>query len=101
MAGRGRYDGLEVATVLIPDGQGGEREVRYLRRRPAPLPPVLPALARHRVAEGDRLDLVSARYLGDPVAFWRIADANEALNPDDLVAPEAAGNVLLITMPGI
>lgn len=98
--GSSRYEGLEVATAVAPDGAGGLREVRYLRRRPAPPPSTSPPLARHRVAEGDRLDLVSARHLGDPTAFWRVADANDALDPDDLVAPAAEGSVLVIPVPG-
>ena len=36
---------------------------------------------------GDRLDLITARTLGDPEQFWRICDANDALDPDDLAEP--------------
>lgn len=101
MPGRSRYDGVEIATAVVPDGVGGEREVRYLRRRPVPQPSASPPLALHRVAEGDRLDLVSTRYLGDPTAFWRVADANDALHPDDLVAPAAEGSTIVIPVPGM
>jgi hypothetical protein len=99
--GRSRYDGVEVATVRVPDGADGEREVRYLRRRTPPDPAATPTLALHRVAEDDRLDLVSARYYGDPTAFWQVCDANAALDPDTLVAPDAAGTVLVVPVPGI
>ena len=70
-AGAGRYEGVPTATTAVPDGAGGLRDVRHLRRR-TPVDPasVLP-LAIHRVAADDRLDLVTARYLGDPTAFWR------------------------------
>jgi hypothetical protein len=34
--------------------------------------------------EGDRLDLLAFRYLGDPEQFWRICDTNLALLPDEL-----------------
>ena len=99
MPGRSRYDGAEVATVQVADGTGGQREVRYLlRRRP---PAAAPTLAVHEVAEDDRLDLLAARYLGDPTAFWRICDANAALDPDVLVAPGAAGDLLVIPVPGV
>ena len=101
MPGRSRYEGLEIATGVIPDGAGAEREVRYLRRRPAPGPSVSPPLALHRVTDGDRLDLLGARYLGDPTAFWWIADTNAALDPDDLVATEAEGSVLVVPVPGV
>ncbi len=51
-----------------------------------------PAL-EHRVVAGDRLDLLAARYFGDPLQFWRIADANPARSPDELIEP---GRVLVI-----
>jgi nucleoid-associated protein YgaU len=47
----------------------------------------------HRVVAGDRLDLLAARYFGDPLQFWRIADANPASSPDELLEP---GRVLVI-----
>jgi hypothetical protein len=100
MAGIGRYDGLEIATAAVPDGAGGTRQVRYWRRRPLPDPAALLPLAMHPVTAQDRLDLVTARYLGDPTAFWLVADANAALDPDALVGPGAAGTVLVIPEPG-
>jgi len=42
---------------------------------------------------GDRLDLLAARYFGDPLQYWRIADANPAPSPDELLEP---GRVLII-----
>ena len=99
MAAGSRYDGLDVATVVVRDGTGGVREVRYLRRRPAPRPAT--PLARHRVVPGDRLDLLSARYLGDPTAWWRIADAGGALDPDELVAEQSEGRVLIVPVPEV
>ncbi|MPV37322.1 LysM domain-containing protein [Georgenia subflava] len=99
MAGRSRYDGLEVAVVVVADGDG-EREVRYLRRRPIPAVAAVP-LAHHRVRPDDRLDLISARYLGDPTASWRICDANRALDPDELVGPRAESRILVIPTPGV
>ncbi|MEU8460388.1 LysM domain-containing protein [Streptomyces sp. NPDC029003] len=101
MSGLSRYAGAEIATTAVADGAGGTREVRYLRRRPLPDPRRLAVLALHPVARGDRMDLVAARHLGDPTAFWLIADANGALDPDALVAPEAEGTLLLIPIPGV
>jgi nucleoid-associated protein YgaU len=43
----------------------------------------------HRVAAADRLDLLAHRYLGDPFQYWRIADANPALTPEDILDPGA------------
>jgi hypothetical protein len=49
------------------------------------------------VTQGDRLDNVTARYLGDPEAFWRICDANNAMRPNELT--ETIGRRLRITLP--
>jgi hypothetical protein len=101
MASRSRYDGVEVATVEVADGAGGTRQVSYLRRRRPGAPGEQPTLALHRVSEDDRLDLVAARYYGDSTAWWRICDANAALDPDAMVAPDAAGTVLVVPLPGV
>ena len=91
----GRYDGVEIATIRV-----GERDVRYLRRRELPDPRDVRPLAVHAVAQGDRLDLLGARYLGDPLAAWQIADANAALDPDELTAPGREGDRLTVPFPG-
>lgn len=100
MPGRSRYDDARAASVAVDDGAGGVREVAYLLPRTPPDPGQAVPLARHRVVPDDRLDLIAARYLGDPEAAWRICDANGALDPDDLVGPDAAGRVVVIPVPG-
>lgn len=77
-----RYYVLENATRTAADG----RVVVYKRRRFLPQPAEMPVLAEVVVAPGDRLDVLSARILGDAEQFWRIADANGAMNPAELVA---------------
>ena len=57
-------------------------------------------LAVHRVAAGDRLDLIAARYLGDPTAAWQIADANAALDPDELTGAGGRGRPAGRPVPG-
>ncbi len=47
----------------------------------------------HKVVAGDRLDLLAARYFGDPFQYWRIVDANAAFTPEELLEP---GRVLVI-----
>lgn len=69
------------------------RARRYLRRRFVPQPEALGVDMHVRIREGDRLDLVSAERLGDAERFWRIADANGAMHPADLIA---AGRILRI-----
>ncbi|WP_282004287.1 hypothetical protein [Propioniciclava sinopodophylli] len=93
----GRYDGVEITETQVPDGDGGLRTVRYLRRRPAPREPTLPPLALHRVVAGDRPDLLASRHLGDPTVWWRIADANRVLDPAELTA--TPGDVVVIPTP--
>jgi len=97
----GRYATVDIATYeqVAPDGT--RRLVRYYRRRFPPDPATMPMLARHHVLPDDRLDLISARYTGDPFGFWRICDANTALDPDDLVDAEAVGTELDIPAPGV
>jgi len=100
----GRYTRCETA-VLAPDpafasrpGAGDDVGVAYLL--PRAVPAALPALlARHRIEPGDRLDLLAAQYIGDPTAGWRIADANTALDPDELVGPGAVDSSLLVPAP--
>ncbi|MFJ8579368.1 hypothetical protein [Micromonospora sp. NPDC093277] len=101
MAGHSRYDGAQPATVVVDDGAGGLREVAYLLTRVPLDPATTPVVAWHRVVPDDRLDLLAARYLGDPAAAWRICDANLALDPDALVGPDAEGRVIAIPGPGV
>ena len=77
-------------------GQDGE-PVPYKRRRFLPQPESLPPLAVWPVAQGDRFDLISARTLGDSQAFWRIADANRIMDPNELA--DTPGRRLIIPMP--
>lgn len=69
----------------------------YLRRRFLPSPSRFSTLAEFTVKEGDRLDNITANFLGDPEQFWRLCDANNALDPADLV--DTVGRVLRITLP--
>jgi hypothetical protein len=54
------------------------------------------------VAQGERLDRLTWQYLGDPLQFWRIADANGALHPDALEQPERTVRITLPEgLPGV
>ena len=48
---------------------------------PQPGAPNFATVAQHAVRQGDRLDLIAAKYLGDPLMFWLICDANGAMRP--------------------
>jgi nucleoid-associated protein YgaU len=88
-----RYANIEIAQFDL--GQG--RTVNHLRRRFVPQPDRFVPLLEHVVVDGDRLDNITARYLGDPEQFWRIADANGAMRPDELT--ETPGRRLRTTLP--
>jgi hypothetical protein len=72
-------------------------EIVYLRRRFVPPPEVFTVIQQHTVLQGERLDLIAAQYLGDPEMFWRLCDANRAVDPDDLTA--TVGRKLNIKLP--
>ena len=88
-----RYAGVEVVVRVEHDGH----EIAYQRRRFCPPPERLALLTEHVVAGGDRLDRIAAVSIGDPEQFWRIADANRAMRPDELT--EVLGRRLRITQP--
>jgi hypothetical protein len=88
-----RYYSLETATLATPDG----RNIAYKRRRFLPDGQNMLLLVEVTVQQGDRLDLIAARTIGDPEQFWRICDANNAMNPVELTAQ--LGRVLRIAQP--
>jgi hypothetical protein len=88
-----RYHNIETARLTPADGT----ELLYLKRRFVPSPDRFTLLQEHVVTQGERLDNITARYLGDPLQFWRICDANNAMNPPELTAE--IGRRLRLTMP--
>ena len=90
-----RYYGYSVQQYTTPSGQ----VVPYLARRIVPQPgaPNYATINQYTVQQNDRLDLIAAKYLGDPLMAWLICDANGAMKPHDLVA--TPGTVLNITTP--
>ena len=82
-----------VYQYTTPDG----RPIVYLLRRFVPPANCFTLLEEHTVMQGERLDNITAQHLGDPLQFWRVCDANNAMRPDDLTA--TPGRVLRITLP--
>lgn len=76
-----RYARLPTATLTTPDG----REITYVRRRFVPPSGALVLLVEATVQDGDRLDRLTARTLGNPTHSWRVCDANDAMHPDDVL----------------
>jgi hypothetical protein len=88
-----RYYGLPTLVQTFPDG----RTITYLTRRFAPQPDSFALLKQHSVVQNDRLDLLAGTYFNDPLQYWRICDANNAIRPATLV--ETIGYSLRITLP--
>lgn len=76
-----RYKKIEVATLKQSNGL----EVRYLRRRF--LPPASPDRSfEYSIVQGDRLDNLTASFLGNPELFWRMCDDNNAMHPNEITS---------------
>jgi hypothetical protein len=88
-----RYHGLGTAFLARSDGE----PLVYLLRRFVPLPDRFALLQEYVVRRGDRLDKLADVFLQDPEQFWRICDANAAMQPQDLT--EKVGRKLRITLP--
>ncbi|MCX6925814.1 MAG: LysM domain-containing protein [Verrucomicrobia bacterium] len=91
-----RYYNIEVATMTVTDSDGLPREVRFVRRRFIP-PNDSTTLVEHTVTQGERLDNITARYLGDPTQFWRVCDANNVMQPNELT--DTIGTRIKIALP--
>ena len=92
-----RYQDIETVKMTVKNGRGEPRVVSYKRRRFVPSGVTMTTLAEHTVVQGDRLDNLAARYVGDPEQFWRICDANDAVRPEELA--EKVGRVVRIGLP--
>jgi hypothetical protein len=88
-----RYSAVQTATLETPDGQ----TIIYLRRRFVPSPDRFSLLQEVTVTQGDRIDTLAARLIGDPELFWQLADSNRAMQPEDLAA--TPGRKLRVTLP--
>lgn len=90
---QGRYAASEVKVMTLPDGT----PVSFLGRRFLPEPEAMTMIASVAVEPAERLDLFAARTLGLATAWWRIADANRVIHPEDLDG--TAGRRLDIPLP--
>lgn len=88
-----RYYGGAPATWQAADGTLHI----YLRRRFIPPPESYADLTEHTIVQGDRTDNLTAQYLGDPEQFWRVADPNNVIDPNELTA--TIGRRIRITLP--
>jgi len=88
-----RYAGIDTGTLTTVDGKA----MVYLRRRFVPPPERFALLQEYTVVQGDRLDNLTAKFIGDAEQFWQICDANAAMHPEELT--EIVGRTLRITLP--
>ncbi len=88
-----RYKNVGTSRYTTRDGT----QITYRNRRFSPQGSSLPLHATVTVGANDRLDLIAARTLNNPLAFWLVADANNAMNPFAL--SEVAGRKLRIPVP--
>jgi hypothetical protein len=97
-----RYAAVETVRMTVSDNRdpdGEPRQIAYKRRRFIPGLEGTTPLVDHTVIEGDRLDNLAARYLGDPTELWRICDANIVLRPDELEGE--LGRSIHIALPAL
>jgi hypothetical protein len=94
-----RYFAIPDTTLSVRQPDGFVLVVAYKRRRLVRPASEAPTLTEHTFAQGERLDTLAARYLGDPRQFWRICDANEVIWPGELV--EEVGRAIRIAMPSL
>lgn len=93
-----RYANIPNAQLTVRDAEGRERVIVYKRRRFIPDASGATTIVEHTVTQGERLDHLTARYLGDPTLFWRVCDVNGVLHPAEL---EQMGRVVRIALPGL
>jgi hypothetical protein len=74
-----RYAKSATYVVTLPGGA----QVTAVK---PPLPGSEPSAGFYQRPTGERLDLISARFLVDATQFWRLCDLNGTLAPDALSA---------------
>jgi|SRR5580658_3143319 hypothetical protein len=91
-----RYYGTGVEQITLANGT----VVSYLSRRIIPAMSIYTQTQSYSVVAGDRLDNLAARFLGSPILFWMIADANGAEDASTLTA-EPGKAILIPQVSGI
>jgi hypothetical protein len=85
-----RYHDLPDAIHVDEHG----RHSLYKTRRILPAADTVSSVTTVRVGDEDRLDLIAWRTLGNARLWWRLADANNAMDPEALV--ERPGRLLRV-----
>jgi hypothetical protein len=82
-----RYEKTGTYLLTRPDGTA----VAVARLPLPPAPEGVRLLGYHTRQDDQRLDHIANHYLGDPTAFWRLCDANDAVVPDALAVHPLVG----------
>lgn len=82
-----RYRNVGIALLPQPDEAP---PIPYVKRRFIPQRSRIAIAAEVTVHSNDRPDNLAARTLGDPLQYWRIADANAVADANDLTATPGA-----------
>lgn len=88
-----RYYGFETLSMVVDN----QREVAYLERRFIPAPDRFATVSYEQIQQGDRPDRLANRLAGDPLLYWKIADANSVMRPVELTA--TVGGRIRVTLP--
>jgi len=87
-----RYYGAQIESSTLPDGT----PVKLLARRILPQPNTYSAVQTYVIVDGDRLDNLAQKFLGNPALYWMICDANGVTDPDELTSQ--VGRTILIPL---
>lgn len=88
-----RYYNLPTKTLTSNEGQ----VISYVSRRFLPQVKDLQIISQVTVQQGDRLDLIATRTLGNALFYWQLCDANNAMDPAALV--QQPGQMLQLASP--
>lgn len=91
-----RYYGAVTVRYTRADGT----VVACLARRIVPAPSIYRSVQSYVIVEGDRIDNLAAKFLGDPLLYWMICDVNGVSDPDSLTA-QVGRSILIPLASGI
>lgn len=74
---KSRYTNLKTHEVV-------DRRGRKVSVVPVPKAPEEISIGIHIMKQGQRLDHLAHKYLGDPAGFWRICELNRVMLPEAL-----------------
>jgi len=80
---------VNTGIALLPQS-GDSPPIAYVKRRFIPQRRDIAIAAAVVISAGDRPDLLATRTLGDPLLYWRVADANAVADAADLTATPGA-----------